>query len=484
MPNTERMGSVSRLILAVAAAAWAATACASTPATPSGGASGSLSAPSSVAPDPTSSEPVPSVGPGLTYGPMSSPTPVFEPVPTGDWTSIQWGYVAGSLAPDAYPAITPDTASESTVLEGPNAILTGLRNQYLQLIWDPIARTLTPWLSTDALAWRQGTGFDLSMWTSAFKSWDKTAPDDTSKAGCGFNVDDLVEGPSGVLLRANLECHPTLGEIYQSPGAMWISSDGLNWKSVSPSRAFGKSGIGPISGGANGFIGLNSDRTASWVSQDGLSWKAGTIPCGATELSDPVSIDGEFAIAGLVAAQSGQTVPPKPGGCKPFASGSSSLVTGAVWRSKDGANWTRDRLDTTAAVSPEMTLRKIDDHTLIADQLIGKKPSSGVWTSDIAWISRDGKPWTPVKGVPGPYSGYGFATYRDPSLIVGRDRGLMMLPKGDNSRFLAFNADGTPRELEQTGDVPTAVWSWTSEALGAVGLLVCSGTDFWIGLPG
>jgi len=374
--------------------------------------------------------------------------------------------------------------SAGPVLNGPNVALTGLRDGYLQLLWDPVGRTLTPWLSADALAWRQGTGFDLSMWTSAFKNWDKTAPDATSKAGCGLNVDDLVEGPSGVLLRANLECHPTLGEIYQSPEAMWISSDGLSWNSVSPSRAFGKSGIGPISGGANGFIGLNSDRTASWVSQDGLSWKAGTIPCGATELSDPVSIDGEFAIAGLVAAQSGQTVPPKPGGCKPFDSGSSSLVTGAVWRSKDGANWTRDRLDTTAAVSPEMTLRKIDDHTLIADQLIGKKPSSGVWTSDIAWISRDGKPWTPVKGVPGPYSGYGFATYRDPSLIVGRDRGLMMLPKGDNSRFLAFNADGTPRELEQTGDVPTAVWSWTSEALGAVGLLVCSGTDFWIGLPG
>ena len=340
------------------------------------------------------------------------------------------------------------TAREGTVLEGPDVILTGLRNQYIQLIWDPVARTMTPWLSADALAWRQGTGLDLSVWTSAFESWDKTAPDEISKAGCGFNVDDLVEGPSGVLLRANLECHPSLGDIYQSPQALWVSSDGLSWETVSPSRAFGKSGIGRISGGRNGFIGLTASRTASWVSQDGLSWKAGTIPCGSTEVSDPVSIDGGFVIAGFVAAQSGETASPKPGACEPFDP-ATNLIAGALWWSKDGVTWTRDLLGTTAAVSPVMTLRKVDDHTLIADQLIGKNINTGDFNSDTAWVSRDGKAWRSVKGVPGPYSGYRYATYRDPSFDSRSGSGL-----DDAAQRRTQPSSGLQRRRDASGAQP------------------------------
>ena len=222
--------------------------------------------------------------------PQETPVPTIGPAPSGDWTSLSWIHLQGNLAV-GYPAIVPPVTAtrdgQTFDLEGPNVELRAVYGGYLQLLWDPYERTLTPWLSTDAQSWRRGEPLDLTAWKADFAEWDGLAGDQVSRDGCSLVVDDYAVSPEGVVLRGQFACSWGCGGDYLSVEAMWASPDGLSWEPLDAARAFGKAGIGKIAGGGSGFIGFTTDRKASWTSTNGRAWSKGTIPTDAFEIADP-----------------------------------------------------------------------------------------------------------------------------------------------------------------------------------------------------
>ena len=115
-----------------------------------------------------------------------------------------------------------------------------------------------------------------------------------------------------------------------------------------------------------------------------------------------------------------------------------------------------------------ITVGKLDEHTLVADEEI-----NGV---DLEWVSLDGHTWTGLKSdaLPG-------------SLIYGRSRSLFEVAPNDPGlsapAFCVLGANFQSVQLRQSGDAP---W-WGSilqKALGPTGLLVTiDGSRFWMGLP-
>ena len=458
-----------RVVVVIAVVAAATAACVATQPTPSAHGSGQQPTPVSTA-QASASAPTP------TWTPPETPptTPTIGAAPSGDWTSLSWIRVEGSLAA-GYPKIppgVPTTLKDGTSIisnEGPNVFLGAVKSGYLQLLWDPYQRTWTPWLSADALAWRQGPVFDLSAWARDFANWDKVATDADTRAACGITVDDFAQAANGIVVRAHFECEIGCGSAYESAQAWWTSTDALTWTPADLSSTFGKAGIATISGGANGFIGLTLNSKASWTSSEGHAWRKGTVPANAYRVSLPVSMNGGFVIAGVVRRP---TAPPPDGGrcmTSPLVDLAGSVAT--VWWSKDGVTWTPQPLSAPTGERIVMSLDRIDDHTVIAveDSHVAD-PSMDTFTY---WLSRDGHTWT--KMADWPLSAW--------VAIEGGDRGLIAMWGGpETTLHFTIDQDGSLHELAQSGEVPQTNYT-LQELIGPVGLLVTDGTSFWLGVP-
>ncbi len=256
----------------------------------------------------------------------------------------------------------------------PNATIEGWSQGYVEFIWNPHLRNVTPWLSADGLTWQPGTNLDLSAWTADFKAFDAEDSDSGDHDSCALEVRRFQEGPATLLLRALLRLCKWLRRdpLYVSSDAMWVSPDGASWTPVDMTKTFGSGGVGWISGGSSGYIALGSaaGKTIAWVSSDGQAWTQDALPTNAVSVSDPVAYAGGFVLPGIVHVQNGHKS--LAGGDKCGPSGTAyydqSKYEGVLWWSPDGTTWTPDTLSGTVGYGVEMTVDRIDDHTLVADE--------------------------------------------------------------------------------------------------------------------
>jgi hypothetical protein len=417
-------------------------------------------APASTYVDPTEFVPSPSPTPTLPTGPL----PTVRPVPTGAWTGINWLAIPGGHSP-ALPGGSTG---------GGYATLEGWSKGYVEFMWNPANRYLTPWVSADGLTWSSGAKLDTSPWQDDFRIYDQGNPKDRAyHDNCSFQVGNFQEGPTALLLSGHVLCSPGCsGAGYYTSEAAWTSSDGVSWKlSQNPPGVL-------VSGGSSGFISFGADGTLGpvWTSSDGQTWTQGALPALAAGswVNSPVAISGGFVLPGVIMVKKGHIVPSDGSGGCGMAGSDQSLYQAALWWSPDGKTWTRDTLKGTTSGyfdGIDMSVTRIDDHTVVASE------SFGSTNSQLEWVSKDGKTWTSLKDS---------SIYGDRSVVAGRDRGLVYGELLSGSKYwqnlLSFSGGLTLTKLHQTGDIP---WTdWPQMVLGPSGLLVTvDGSQFWVGVP-
>ena len=101
-------------------------------------------------------------------------------------TSLAWTSVpAGQLS--SLPSVSPGGY-------GPNTMLEGWSKGYVEFVWDPQARTLTPWTSTDGIAWQRRSGVDLGVWSADLATYDRQNPGSANHDDCTFTLTGFQEG--------------------------------------------------------------------------------------------------------------------------------------------------------------------------------------------------------------------------------------------------------------------------------------------------
>jgi len=446
---------------------------------------------SDASPVETSADPTSTPEPSLVEEPEPTPTPMPPPpngplpsvgaAPAGTWTGIKWIALPGGH----YPAVPSGNDYVYST-----AMLEGWSKGYVEFLWDPHRRTIAPWVSANGLTWKAGTKLNLGAWAGDFAAWDaQLAQNEADPEGpdyhdtCTVTVSGFEEGPATLLLRAYFECAGGCGgPWFTSSEALWTSPDGRAWTALDPKAAFGVNGAGTISGGSSGFISLGEleDKPVDWISQDGQNWTRGTLPTGSVSLSAPVAFAGGYVFPGVVVVRKGHESLMGPGTCGWGTSTiDQSKYEGALWWSQDGVNWTRDSLTGTIGFGVDMSVSRIDDHTLLAIETTWD--SDGEMTGEVQWLSKDGKTWTRRNVLASTYQYWGN------QILEGRDHGLMLdvttSTSGEDEHLLrAIDAKLTPITVSQSGDMP---WEFGVDlAIGPTGILASAdGQRFWIGVP-
>jgi len=437
-------------------------------------ASGEAGTPSPAVDSPTPSDSPASVSPGLS--PTPSPLPNLGAVPAGPWTGLDWIAVAAGRGPRLPAAVDPSS---------PGVSLEGWSKGYVEFVWDPHLRTITPWVSADGLTWNAGEKLDTGVWSAEFKAYDAQHSGPGDHDACSLAVSEFDEGVATLLMRGFFSCGGGCGgPWYTSQSAMWTSSDAIGWVPVDIPGTFGVGGVGPISGGSSGFVALGRSGSSHvlWLSADGRKWTNGQLPAdlrkATSSAGNPVSFAGGYVLPGVVLQKPGDVYPGGPAGCVTADGPANPPVHRAgLWSSTDGKNWVRDSLTgTTDAAYVTMSVIRVDDHTLVAVQSAFQPNVRGVTSAQ--WVSADGKSWKPLKGVSP------FAT-----ALTDGARGLItgcsdaVDPSQDvwlNACAIGPNLDAV--HLTESGDIPQGVNGQL--ALGPTGLLYTKdGSVFWIGVP-
>jgi hypothetical protein len=184
-------------------------------------------------------------------------------------------------------------------------------------------------------------------------------------------------------------CHPIIGtyidSIVASHGsylafghdqppshaAAWTSTDASDWHRVATLPAPEGSGIAAglvVEDGAILAVGESAGVGAVWQSADGLAWTLTALPApgvGATEWLTSV------------AASSGGFV---AGGC---AESSTAQRAATLWRSSDGANWTRATVQTPGGDSEVTGIASLGPASLLAVGIAGdeRRETAAIWRS-------------------------------------------------------------------------------------------------------
>jgi hypothetical protein len=387
----------------------------------------------------------------------ASSVPSLDPVISGNWTGLRW--VAGPVAPQ--PSATPTPTGKYSDDTWTSASLFGWSHGYLLFRsrseelanTEPTSASLSIHVETspDGLRWTKGQALDVA----GLEYW--------------IGVTEVVEGPAGLLAVGRM-----IGIACGGPStvaAIWTSSDGKSWTSVSVAKAFGHNTVYTIDAGSAGYIatGQSSDGAAQfvWVSSDGRTWRQSQLPTsvfGKVVTNGATAFAGGFVLAGAVLGDEGCGGPVK--------------LTPSLWWSADAKTWSRDTLPgSTPGTDASMSVYRINDHAVVAEQWSYDETTET--SVETAWISTDGKSWKLMDGSPMSLG----------QLVSDGERALMVQYAADESGRLdiwAYRNDLSLVKLAQTGDLPIDIFTngW-QVALGPTGLVATDydGTRFFVGVP-
>ncbi len=402
---------------------------------------------------PSSVVPSPSGGASTAASTVPSGTPSSMPsigaAPTGEWTGIRWT-AAGPAFPQT-PAAGTDV-SVTVSLYGWSRGYVGFRAAIDHVA--PGGDTVVSTSSADGLHWTAGRPMNLGG----------LEPE--------VDVDQVVEGPSGLLALGRQVRTQVCAREPATIHVLWTSTDGLTWSLVQPSADFAPANVYWVGGGSTGFIAsgtLKDGKTqAVWLSKDGLTWTQAPLASNVAGKST-VNAASRFANGYIISGVTGLQCSEKP-------------ATPSVWWSADATIWTQSPLPSAATSSLASTsLIKISDHALVA---VGCENG---FVSQQVWLTNDGRTW---KLVAAPSSLLASALYPGGVILTDGRRGLVVGESEDGSVTLATVGDDLAvRVLSQTGDVP--IYSASSQstmwlaALGPTGVVLLSldGLAVWVGFP-
>ena len=419
----------------------------------------------------------------------ASPAPRVSPVPPGRtvaWTQLS----SGSL-----PAVEAPTND----VDMPDGILEGWHDGYVEFVWHPETYLLTPWTSTDARSWTAGTSINAGLiWKSELRAFVSGASEPVDPLGCSFASTGWADDGQALLFRGRLNCQLGCASYWESSETMLISTNGVAWTDVDERKVFGAGGLGSVSGGGSGFVGLGfvAHRQILWTSQDGLTWQQKALPVELTQprasVADPASIEGALVVPG--ARLDSGTPYGSDSGYGPGAGVHDCVATTsnaplpvyspALYASSDGgSDWMAVNLPGAAkAMEVSMSVVRVDDNTLVAIEWGETDSGTTIW---LYWVSSDGSTWKPVSMDP-------IATSPFPTPLSSAEGGLLYSteycpPAGNCSTVLtlyALSKDGQVVTLDQVGDAP-AMGIHSEVVLGPAGILVSDGgSNMWLGTPG
>ena len=387
--------------------------------------------------------------PSATLTPSAMPTPLgsLEPAASGTWTGLRW--VVDPAAPFASPM--DGGTDESYHLFGWSRGYLAFRGRYA---------VVDPEQPEQVVAVRVETSVDGLHWT---------AGQSLNVAGISglVGVTKMVEGPGGLLAVGRHE--GSACGLPQRVEGLWTSSDGISWTRVDVAKAFGDDFAFTVDAGGAGYVATGQSHNGVpqvWTSSDGKTWQSSPLPgalTGKVVIDGAAAFAGGFVIAGAV---------PDDAGC------ASGTLDPALWWSASGKTWARSALPgAVAAPDTSLWIRRINDSALVANASSYDEATNK--TTESAWVSTDGKSWSPVATSP-----WGLG-----DLVGDGSRALVVPASPDEAGKVdiwAYEPDLSLVKLAQSGDLPIDLWTngWQT-ALGPAGLVATDfvGTRFYLGIP-
>ena len=371
---------------------------------------------------------VPTGGPTAT----DSPEPAASPLPTVagkllSWISVQ---VPAGLVTGAGSSFQNDFFSWS--------------HGYLAFHENLQSGSAVPWTSSDGRVWQQGPPLDMTG--LAHGAW----------------VEEVVEGPAGLLALGRVPgCADDGTGCLPAPAtALWISADGLLWSKIDLQKAFGGNAIGNVSAGPTGYIAVSASsdsgtaRPAIWLSADGRVWRAVTLSSATFKdayLSEALVIKDGYLVAG------------RTGSLEGWGGGDFPSTTPSMWWSADGSAWSRAILPNVAeAPEAEAAIATVGAGKLVVH--VGRWDCSCPPEGDTqAWTSSDGRAWKAAT-----------AAFPSPAVVLSDGRQALQLVPADGVLTVAISSDGFRwAQIVVSGSGPA---DDDGEAYGPAGLMV-EGSD-------
>ena len=379
-------------------------------------------------------------GPSDTPGPTDVPGPPASPLPTVAGKVLAWV----SLQTPAKLV----TGAGSTFQ---NAFF-GWSHGYLAFHENLVTGSSVPWTSADGRAWQAGPALSMAGLSN------------------GASVDEVVEGPAGLLAvgRAPGCADDGTGCMPAPANALWTSTDGLQWSRVDLKTAFGGGAVGDVAGGPKGYIAVSVSSVgpaapAEWLSADGRIWRS-------VSLSSATFQDANLAEAMVLG--DGYLVAGRTGSLQGWGGGFFPSTTPAIWWSADGSTWSRATLPKVAsAPQAEAAISVVGSGKLVAhvDSWDCSCPPEGVTQ---AWTSSNGRAWKAVT-----------VTFPSPAVVLTDGRQAIQLISADGAVTVAVSPDGFRwAQIAASGSGPA---DYDGEANGPAGLLVeASDGGFWLATIG
>ncbi len=386
-------------------------------------------------------------GPVATATEMTAPTdtpvetdtsgPTASPLPTAAGRVLVWH----SVSLPAKLAATSDSPFQNAVF--------GWSRGYLVFHENVDTGSAVPWTSTDGRQWQPGRSLDMSGVSQ------------------GAQVEEVVEGPAGLLAlgRAPGCADDGTGCMPEPATALWTSADGASWSRVDLSKAFGGAAVGDVSGGPKGYMAVSrssdssTDSPAVWLSADGQTWQA-------LSLSSDTFADAYLA-RGTVLAD-GFLVAGRIGSLEGWGGGDFPTTTPAIWWSADGSDWSRVTLpDVATTPEAEAAITAIATGKLVA-HVVSWDCSCPPEGDDQAWTSSDGQTWKAA-----------MEQFPSPAVVLSDGHEALQLVPSDGGLTVAVSSDGFEwAEVAVSGSGPADL---SDAAYGPAGLLVeDSSGNLWL----
>jgi hypothetical protein len=366
-----------------------------------------------------------------------TPGPSASPLPTAAGRALRWESVT-------LPAKLVAAADSAFV----DAIF-GWSRGYLAFRENVDSGSAIPWLSADGLQWQQGRSLDMTGISQ------------------GAQVEELVEGPAGLLAlgRAPGCADDGSGCMPQPATALWTSVDGASWSRVDLRKAFGGAAVGDVSAGPKGYmaVSLSSDAAAAapavWLSADGQSWRAVSLSAATFQdayLASGTVLGHGFLVAGRIGSLAG------------WGGGEFPSTTPAIWWSADGAAWSRVTL-ANAGAGPQAQAAIT---TLAAGKLVANVASWDCSCSPDgdaqAWTSSDGRTWKAAT-----------SQFPSPAVVLSDGHQALQVVSSNGNLTVAISSDGFKwAQVAVSGSGPADL---SDEAYGPAGVLVeDSSGNLWL----